>query len=234
LNEVTQKREGECSALERIPSARTPTPGAVYDPRRYWVSRHQELAGDIRSVGNKGKSIVENEEGYRRRGAALRAYIIRRLGPVRGKSALEFGCGIGMMAEGLAPLELEYTGVDISDVALEQAQRRCPRAMFHRADIIDFQPDRRSDLVLISSVLCHMVEPAHWRAVIGNMTRAVERDGAILLAEDLPPTSPIRYSNYVLHRTLGETKAAFLDLDVLLDPRESENPFHLARPGRSR
>ena len=229
---ITHQQETECSALDPVAS-RTPTPAAVYDPRRYWVSRHQELVGDIRSVGNKGKSIAENEQGYRRRGAALRAYIVRRLGPVRGRSALEFGCGIGMMAEGIAPLELEYTGIDISDVALEQAQRRCPRAVFLRADIIDFQPDRRFDLVLISSVLCHMVEPAHWRAVIRNMAGAVKRDGAIILAEDLPLTSPTRYSNYVLHRTLGETRAAFLDLDMLLDPSESENPFHLARPRRS-
>jgi SAM-dependent methyltransferase len=233
LIEITHKQGIECSALDRIASAHTPTPAAVYDPRRYWVSRHQELVGDIRSVGNKGKTIAENEEGYRKRGAALRAYIIRRLGPVRGNSALEFGCGIGMMAEGLAPLGLEYTGVDISDVALEQAQRRCPGAVFHRADIINFQPDRRFDLVLISSVLCHMVEPAHWRAVIRNMAGAVNVDGAIILAEDLPLTSPIRYSNYVLHRTFGETRAAFFDSDMLLDPGESENPFHLARPRRS-
>ena len=74
------------------------------------------------------------------------------------------------------------------------------------------------------------LSPAHWRAVIRNMAGAVKRDGAIILAEDLPLTSPIRYSNYVLHRTLGETRAAFLALGMLLDPGESENPFHLARP----
>ena len=230
---IAQKQEIERSALDRVAKARSLSPGAVYDPRRYWLSRHQELVGDIRSVGNKGKSIAENEEGYRKRGAALRAYIVRRLGPVRGKSALEFGCGIGMMAEGLAALELDYTGIDISDVALEQAQRRCPHAVFRRADIIDFEPDRRFDLVLISSVLCHMVEPAYWRAVIRNMADAVKRDGAIILAEDLPLTTAIHYSNYVLHRTLGETRAAFLDMDMLLDPGESENPFHLVRPRRS-
>lgn len=203
---------------------------AGYDSRRFWVSRHEELSGDIRSVGNRGKSVAENELGYRDRNEGLRRFISREIRDVSGRSAIEFGCGIGMIAEGLLPLGLDYTGIDISERALEDARQRCPNGRFLQADITHFQTETRHDIALISSVLCHMVDEADWRRVIGTMCSVVKPRGVVILAEDLPLVEPVRHENYVMHRTFEETCAAFRDLGFNLDRARSRPPFHIARP----
>lgn len=220
-----------------LPNATAASPngsGTAYDSRQYWTMRHQQLAGDIRSVGNCGKSVAQNEAGYRKRVGELTALLRKELGDPAGKSILELGCGIGMIAAGLVELGFDYTGIDISDVALDDARKRCPQARFIQADIISFRPDMRYDVVLASSVLCHMVDEADWRAVIRNMADAVRPGGTIVLAEDLPQGEPVRYGNYVLHRTFQETRRAFSEVGIAVRNRSRQSDFAVAHPASSK
>jgi 2-polyprenyl-3-methyl-5-hydroxy-6-metoxy-1,4-benzoquinol methylase len=200
-----------------------------YEPRTFWIQRHEELAGDIRSVGNRGRSIEENEAGYKKRGQLLRDFISKHVADPFGKTVLEFGCGIGKIAEELVPLGLEYAGIDISERALKDAKKRRPDGDFILADITTYKADKQFDIVLTSAVLCHMVDPLHWRAVLTNMADALRPDGALILAEDLYPEEAHKYSNYVLCRTIKETEDVLRELGLELQRQHSLRQVHIAR-----
>ena len=188
-----------------------------YDPRSFWIGRHEELAGDIRAVGNRGRSVEENEAAYRKRARQLQGLLRRE--KFDGRSAIEFGCGIGIFSPIFTKRGIDYSGVDISPRALEQARERYPAGNFIEANIIRFKTDRRYDLVLTASVLCHMVDERHWRAVLKNMARTLSPKGIIVLAEGLADDEPVRQKDYVLHRTFEATRSQLARLGLSLARR---------------
>jgi SAM-dependent methyltransferase len=204
-----------------------------YDPEAYWLARHEQLRGDIRSVGNKGLSVAENEAAYRERAEALRRYLPERLGELRGRSALELGCGIGMVGATLTELGLAYTGVDISPVALADARARCPLSRFVEADIRTYRAPAAAahDLAVAAYVLCHMVDDADWHAVLEAIAGAVRPGGALLLIDKLPADEPILYGDYVRHRPLAEMADGLASHGLRVRPGDSQGDLHLAVRG---
>src|SRR5437763_16293861 len=87
---------------------------STYEPATYWVDRHSQLKGDIRSVGNRGVSVEENEKGYVNRAAVLSALVPEDLAAAEGPALIEFGCGIVMQAPAIVDAGLGHTGVAIS------------------------------------------------------------------------------------------------------------------------
>jgi len=63
----------------------------TYEPAAYWVDRHSQLKGDIRSVGNRGVSVEENEKGYVNRAAVLSELLTEGLSVAEGSALIEFG-----------------------------------------------------------------------------------------------------------------------------------------------
>ena len=199
-----------------------------YDPEAYWLDRHEQFRGDIRAVGNKGLSIAENEAAYRELAQAMHRYLPERLGDLAGRSAIEFGCGIGLVAEILVELELVYTGVDISPVALVAARARCPAGTFHADDIRTFCVPQSYDLGVAAYVLCHMVDDLDWHAVLDRIAHAVRPGGALLLVDRLPDAETQLYGEYVRHRPRAEMAAGLALHGLRLQAEVSQGDLHLA------
>src|SRR5207249_1477072 len=195
--------------LRRMASQRGHTAATPYEPATYWVDRHHQMKGDIRSVGNRGLSVEENEKGYINRAAALRALLMDELAVAEGSALVEFGCGIGMQAPVIVGAGLEYTGVDISPDALASAQQRCPEGRFIEADIRKFRPDPTFDLALAAYVFCHMVADDDWNALLANLAASVRSGGHVLIEEQIPAEEPIRHGDYVLARPYEDYAEAF-------------------------
>jgi SAM-dependent methyltransferase len=205
-----------------------PSLAGRYDPEAYWLARHEQFKGDIRSVGNKGLSILENESAYRERADAMRWFLTEHLGDLAGRRAIEFGCGIGMVAATLVELGIAYTGVDVSPVALADARRRCRAGRFVRGDIRTFRTKRPYDLAVAAHVLCHMVDDDDWDAVLAALALAVRPSGALLLIDNVPEREAQLYGDYVRHRPLPDMVEGLARHGFRLAGELSRDALHLA------
>lgn len=85
---------------------------------------------------------------------------------------LDFGCGAGWLTAILGVIG-PSVGVDLSDVAIEQASQRFPHARFVQADIRHFEhPPESFDIVVSHEVLEHLEDQeAHLRAALRLLRR---------------------------------------------------------------
>lgn len=105
-----------------------------------------------------------------------------------GKEVLEFGCGLTTQAISLARQGAQVTGIDISDVAVEQARSRAEehgvseRTHFARkdAEALDFDDDS-FDLVCGSAILHHLDLPKAY----AQISRVLRSGGAGVFIEPL-------------------------------------------------
>ncbi len=77
-------------------------------------------------------------------------------------SALELGCSIGVLTQQLAARCDHLLALDVSELALGQARRRCadlPQVTFERRDLAEQFPQGRFDLILISEVAYYFSRP---------------------------------------------------------------------------
>lgn len=93
--------------------------------------------------------------------------------PVR---ALEVGCGDGFFTGQLAQRGCDATGIDLSPVGVEAAQKRFPHARFQVHDLTQPMPfpDGSFDFVWCSEVLEHLFSPL---AVLEEMRRVLRPGG---------------------------------------------------------
>jgi SAM-dependent methyltransferase len=211
-------------------------PGS-FDQAQYWIDRHQQLAGDPRSVGNLARSLDENVDVERRftRAAQVLAELVD--GP---KSILDLGCGYGRAAGPFLAAGYDYHGVDVSPAAIAQARERHPEGRFEVADLRTWSSDRRFGIVAALYVLVHFVADDEWRQTLDRATQWVEPSGVLVLAENFATTEsetvaharPRPRSEYlsVLHR---RRFAVDWDLqDQFVDRHGAGgSSFLLARPG---
>lgn len=173
-----------------------------FDEKEYWLARHERLRGDLRAVGNISRTTAE-VEGTLRNAAKLLSLVVTEIVPERrGRSVLDFGCGVGRLAPVLQAVGLQYTGVDVSPVAIEQARTAYPEAKFEVADVVSHASHRRFDLVVIHSVLLHLVRDADWFAALEFVSRALRDDGHLILHDTLPEVAPQEQPSHVNFRTL--------------------------------
>jgi SAM-dependent methyltransferase len=96
--------------------------------------------------------------------------------PSRGRSALDFGCGVGRLSQALAGHFDEVTGVDIAPSMVEQARafnghgERVRYVVNSRDDLRAVAEDGSRDLVLSKAVLQHM-HPRYARGYIAEFLR---------------------------------------------------------------
>lgn len=92
-------------------------------------------------------------------------------------TVLDVGCGparLGRIIHEIRP-DVRYTGLDISDKALEVARHYLPDAELIQGSIVDIDLGKRTwDLVITSEVLMH-IEPIHIEAVIAKLQRIGSR-----------------------------------------------------------
>ena len=108
------------------------------------------------------------------------------------KTCIEFGANIGMNLKALKLLHpgFEQFGIEINAEAAEQLANVIPAENVHHASILEFQPDRVWDLVLIKGVLIH-INPEKLPHVYDKLVTASSR--YLLVAEYYNP-APVAIS----------------------------------------
>ena len=102
--------------------------------KRHIVQYYQGLLNDHGpSTLVADASTIENQR--------IRYEVLAEMADYNGKSILDVGCGLGWFAEYLSWkfVNVKYTGVDISPLLIEQAQKLYPHQQFMCADIVEDQ-----------------------------------------------------------------------------------------------
>jgi 2-polyprenyl-6-hydroxyphenyl methylase/3-demethylubiquinone-9 3-methyltransferase len=108
------------------------------------------------------------------------AFMGRHFAGMKGKTALEIGCGDGFFSGKLIELGLTVTGVDLSPVGIARAKEHNPSGTFLLADLtqpLPF-PDASFDAVWCSEVLEHLFSPLY---ALQEMHRVLRPGGVALL-----------------------------------------------------
>lgn len=101
--------------------------------------------------------------------------------PLAGKTALDVGCGAGLLAEPLARLGATVTGIDASAelIAVAQEHARAGRLEIdYRAGEVG-ELDGKFDLITCMEVIEHVADPALF---IATLARRLESDGLLILS----------------------------------------------------
>lgn len=119
---------------------------------------------------------------------ASRAKLVDALGVFapRGR-VLEFACGTGEWTAILAKHASELTAIDASPEMLAIASKRVPddRVRFIQADIFDWRPDRRYDVVFFSAWLSH-VPPRRFDRFWALVAECLDATGRAFFIDELP------------------------------------------------
>jgi SAM-dependent methyltransferase len=107
-----------------------------------------------------------------------------------GGSALDVGCGTGLLAARLADAGYQVTGVDPSNGMLDRMRARAPRvrAVAASGTSLPFA-DGSFDVVLSVAVMHHIAAPQDVHRTLGEMVR-VARPGGRILVWDHNPRNP--------------------------------------------
>ncbi len=107
---------------------------------------------------------------------------------VPGQAILEFGCGPGSLSVELAGKGARMTGIDLSEIAIEQARNKAERAhvtdrsAFHVMDAEELTfPEESFDLVCGSGILHHL----DVGRALGEIHRVLKMDGVAIFMEPL-------------------------------------------------
>ncbi len=193
------------------------------DNEDYWIERHINFKGDIRSVGNIGNDIETNLKGYEAKKRRIKQAVQQVVGQdLAGKSVLELGCGIGMLASTFVDLGASYTGIDISQDAVDEAQRRCPAGTFIASSIIDLSLSEKFDVVFCSDVLVHIIEDQNWIGILKQMSELCKDDGNIIIIERIL-NQPRNILSHMVSRPLDEYQEALKPIGRELTPIKLAN-----------
>jgi 2-polyprenyl-6-hydroxyphenyl methylase/3-demethylubiquinone-9 3-methyltransferase len=102
--------------------------------------------------------------------------------PLAGKSALDVGCGAGLLCEPLARLGARVTGLDAAAENIGVARAHAAQsglAIDYRAGGIEGLAGETFDLVTNMEVIEHVTDPA---AFVAGLARALAADGLLILS----------------------------------------------------
>lgn len=160
-----------------------------------------------------------------------RAFFMHELGHrVPDQAILEFGCGPGRLAVELAGKGAQMTGIDLSEVAIEQARNKADqadvtdRSAFHVMDAEELTfPEESFDMVYGAGILHHLdVERA-----LGEIYRVLKIEGVAIFLEPLGHNPFINlYRKFTPGlRTVDEHPLRQGDLQ-LIETRFASSEFH--------
>ena len=211
-----------------------------FEQTRYWIERHRSLKGDPRSVGNVGKSIEENLAGE----TLIKRHvsILARLLQPSCRTVLDLGCGYGRIAGEFLGQGFDYTGIDVSPDAVEQARRDNPEGRFLVRDLNEWEPTARFDAVCAFYVLVHFVDDVKWAAFLDRCLESVAAGGCFVFADEFP-SERVTAGPHVVTRPLSDYAAPLArhgfeyDADLKAafvgeSGNRSSERFHFARQGR--
>ena len=150
----------------------------------------------------------------------------RSVRPLAGKSALDVGCGAGLMCEPLARLGACVTGLDAAPeniaVAQDHAASQGLSITYRCADVASI--DGQFDLVTSMEVIEHVAEPS---AFVAALSARLAPGGLMILST--PNRTPFsRFGLITLGEGLGRIPKGTHDWNKFLTPEELESLAHLA------
>lgn len=139
--------------------------------------------------------------------------------PLGGRSALDVGCGAGLLTEPLARLGAAATGIDAAPENIAAARAHAASqglAIDYRAGGIEALDGARFDLVASMEVIEHVADPA---AFVEVLARALAPDGLMILST--PNRTPLsRLALITVGEGLGMVPSGTHDWSRFLTPEE--------------
>ena len=136
--------------------------------------------------------------------------------PLEGKTALDVGCGAGLLAEPLARLGAKVTGIDASPeviaVAREHAKAMALEIDYRSGDVRDLEG--QFDLITCMEVVEHVADPALF---IGTLASRLAPDGLLILSTP-NRTGWSRLMMITLGEGLGRIPKGTHDFDKFIAP----------------
>ena len=136
--------------------------------------------------------------------------------PLAGKSALDVGCGAGLLAEPLARMGAKVTAVDAAPeliaVAREHADGQGLRIDYRAAGVEDI--DGKFDLVTAMEVVEHVADPQHF---IDSLAARLSPDGLMILSTP-NKTAWSKLLTITLAEGFGQVPKGTHDFDKFIDP----------------
>ncbi len=111
---------------------------------------------------------------------------------------LDAGCGEGHLLKKIHDHfpKNYYYGVDITDIALVSARKRCPFANFQKMDLGNLAYDNEFfDIIICTEVLEHIYE---YETVIAELVRILKKDGMLIIS--FPNETLWTLSRFILRR----------------------------------
>jgi 2-polyprenyl-6-hydroxyphenyl methylase / 3-demethylubiquinone-9 3-methyltransferase len=141
------------------------------------------------------------------------------LKPLAGRTALDVGCGAGLLCEPLARLGATVTGVDAAPENIAAAKAHAARgglAIDYRAGELESQGLGQFDLVSSMEVIEHVTDPA---AFVLALTARLKPDGLMILSTPNRTTAS-RLLLVEAAERLGQVPRGTHDWDQFLTPEE--------------
>lgn len=139
--------------------------------------------------------------------------------PLEGRSAVDVGCGAGLLCEPLARLGAEVVGIDAAPENVAAARAHAdPQALGidYRTGSIDVLGSEPFDLVTSMEVIEHVDDPA---AFVAGLAGALAKDGILILST--PNRTPMsRLAMITLAEGFGAIPRGTHDWDRFLTPEE--------------
>ena len=163
------------------------------DIRKHWDIRAQRP--DVQSVMSTRHTLKENK---RATAEGQRDVFEFLEGLVEGKKVFELGVGIGRMTTEIAKRAREVVGNDMSSVMLERARQNLKdfdniQLLLGKITELDLSP-KSFDLVFVSSVLAHILDPGELRVTIKKMQELSDKIFMLEHTYEGPNSSISKYS----------------------------------------
>lgn len=199
----------------------------MFDQKKYWLQRHKRMRGKLGSValigapeGKANKASEQFQDSIRR--------IIETLSKKGGiTEVLDLGCGIGRAANPILDSGVEYTGVDISPEAIEDAKASVKGGKFVVSDLLEFEPEKAYDVIFASWVLVHFVEDLDWERMLKKIANMMSSAGIFILIDVMSDKYKGPRKNHFKNRPIGsyekilEKKDVYFDRNLTQEVRQS-------------
>lgn len=140
--------------------------------------------------------------------------------PLAGRSALDVGCGAGLLAEPLARLGARVSGIDASGELVAVAREHASAAgleIDYRAGELS-ELDGRFDLITCMEVIEHVADPADF---IGMLAGRLEPDGLLLMSTP-NATGWSKLLMITIAEGIGQIPRGTHDFDKFIAPERME------------
>ncbi len=141
----------------------------------------------------------------------------RSFTPLAGKTALDVGCGAGLLCEPLARLGAAVTGLDAAPENIAAATAHAAQsglAIDYRTGSVETLGDARFDLVTSMEVIEHVTDPA---AFVAGLARALGDNGLLIMSTP-NRTAMSRIALISIAEGLGHIPRGTHDWDKFLTP----------------